>query len=621
MTHSPKLSPNAHANPQDVVAAKLLLRQLGHYEAPDWGISEYPDRDLFDAIKDFQSKQGLKVDGVINAEGETVKAMAQHLQYKGRNGDTILAHITPAEAELLHRVTDGGSINPETGLPEFFIGSALGAMAGSFFGPVAGSAVGSLAGKYVGDYAARKISEKVGGPVGQILGGTVGGFLGNGSYTDISGGLKNAFTGAVGNYAAGKVCDTIGGPLGSTLGNALGSSLQSGLSDTIDAMGPKTSGKTGGISGALSDQFATKDTTSFGTPGINGQADGGVGRSTPKRTQPNNALGTPRQTSSLSNASLAPKVPKSKTNPVLQGPEGPMQDPLTGRYLRVNDFKPIKQPKPKRQISTFSDATRQRVKSAQAAATKPSRVQEVWSGPKAQTKEISNTPRPHVYRTQNTKHAQTMELKAPKAEPRVQEVWSGPKAHLNKPKDTQDTIRAEQDKYQNKLHTNNASASPAPQKGRTLSDPERKRARHGVKSDKSMLERLNENELFRDATRWHYEGREKRNTPLPENAVEAVKSGFAKYPDWQNEEHQNGIGKPEVKYAHPDGREVVYDGDTGKLITNPDLAGSYNYVTAPPFDPNDWQVDDLDDLVIYGAGHMFTDWFPYKIFQGNHRKK
>ncbi|MEG3620388.1 hypothetical protein V5T82_18175, partial [Magnetovibrio sp. PR-2] len=103
--------------------------------------------------------------------------------------------------------------------------------------------------------------------------------------------------------------------------------------------------------------------------------------STPKRTQPNNALGTPRQTSSLSNASLALKVPKSKTNPVLQGPEGPMQDPLTGRYLRVNDFKTIKQLKPKRQISTFSDATRQRVKSAQAAANKPSRVQEVWSGP------------------------------------------------------------------------------------------------------------------------------------------------------------------------------------------------------------------------------------------------
>ncbi|MEG3619115.1 hypothetical protein V5T82_11670 [Magnetovibrio sp. PR-2] len=261
----------------------------------------------------------------------------------------------------------------------------------------------------------------------------------------------------------------------------MGSSLQSGLSDTIDAMGPQTSGQTGGISGALSDQFATKDTTSFRTPGFNGQADGGAGRSTPKRTQPNNALGTPRQTSSLSNASLAPKVPKSKTNPVLQGPEGPMQDPLTGRYLRVNDFKPLKQPKPKRQISTFSDATRQRVKSAQAAANKPSRVQEVWSGPmapKAQTKELSNT-RPHVARAQNTKHAQTMELSAAKAEPRVQEVWSGPKAHLNKPKDTQDMFRAAQDKYQNKLHTHNASASPAPKKGRTLNAQERKRARGG----------------------------------------------------------------------------------------------------------------------------------------------
>ena len=120
MTPCSKLSPNASTHPADVVAAKLILRGLGHYEAPDWGISEYPDRDLFDAIKDFQAKQGLKVDGVINSGGETVQAMAQHLQAMGRNGDTILAHINPAEAELLDRVTDGGSINPLTGLFEFY---------------------------------------------------------------------------------------------------------------------------------------------------------------------------------------------------------------------------------------------------------------------------------------------------------------------------------------------------------------------------------------------------------------------------------------------------------------------------------------------------------------------
>ena len=119
MTRLHKLSPNAHADPQDVVAAKLILRGLGHYEAPDWGISEYPDRNLFDAIKDFQAQNELRVDGIINSDGETVQALAQRLQAMGRNGDTILAHINPAEAALLDRVTDGGSVNPRTGLFEF----------------------------------------------------------------------------------------------------------------------------------------------------------------------------------------------------------------------------------------------------------------------------------------------------------------------------------------------------------------------------------------------------------------------------------------------------------------------------------------------------------------------
>ncbi|MEG3618958.1 hypothetical protein V5T82_10875 [Magnetovibrio sp. PR-2] len=483
-------------------------------------------------------------------------------------------------------------------------------MATSFMGPGVGSFVGNVGGQMIGNYAAQKISKKVGGPVGQILGGTVGGFLGNGSYTDISGGLKNAFTGAVGNYAAGKVSDTIGGPLGSTLGNALGSSLQSGLSDTIDAMGPKTSGQTGGISGALSDQFATKDTTSFGTPGFNGQAAGGAGRSTPKRTQPNNALGTPRQTSSLSNASLAPKVPKSKTNPVLQGPEGPMQDPLSGRYLRVNDFKPLKQPKPKRQISTFSDATRQRVKSAQAAANKPSRVQEVWAGPKApkaQTKEISNTPRPHVTRSQNTKHAPTMELSGAKPEPRVQEVWSGPKAHLNKPKDTQDTFRAAQDKYQNKLHTHNASASSAPKKGRTLNAQERKTARHGKRPFQD------DEGLFHKASRWHFEDRDKLNHPLPNSELNAKNSGFILYPEGMDNLHQNGVGKRERKYAHPDGREVVFDGDTGEVVTDPRHKGTYNYVHQELKPTDDSDLWGWAKWATSGAGHAATDMLPWGI--------
>ena len=46
-------------------------------------------------------------------------ALAKIIQAKGRKGDTILAHINPREAALLKRRGGSGTINPETGLPQF----------------------------------------------------------------------------------------------------------------------------------------------------------------------------------------------------------------------------------------------------------------------------------------------------------------------------------------------------------------------------------------------------------------------------------------------------------------------------------------------------------------------
>jgi hypothetical protein len=46
-------------------------------------------------------------------------AIASMLQGKGRGKDTILAHITPREAEILKAAGGSGTTNPETGLLEF----------------------------------------------------------------------------------------------------------------------------------------------------------------------------------------------------------------------------------------------------------------------------------------------------------------------------------------------------------------------------------------------------------------------------------------------------------------------------------------------------------------------
>jgi len=49
-----------------------------------------------------------------------VKQLAQGLAQHGRNGDTMLAHISPLEAEMLRAMGGSGTINPETGLPEYW---------------------------------------------------------------------------------------------------------------------------------------------------------------------------------------------------------------------------------------------------------------------------------------------------------------------------------------------------------------------------------------------------------------------------------------------------------------------------------------------------------------------
>ena len=66
---------------------------------------------------------------------DSLKPLAQILRSKGRKGDTILAHITPKEAARLKREGGSGSINPDTGLPEFFGEEAYGGGFGFDFTP------------------------------------------------------------------------------------------------------------------------------------------------------------------------------------------------------------------------------------------------------------------------------------------------------------------------------------------------------------------------------------------------------------------------------------------------------------------------------------------------------
>ena len=51
----------------------------------------------------------------------TLKPIAAAMAQQGRYGDTMLAHISPSEARILRQMGGSGTINPSTGLPEFFL--------------------------------------------------------------------------------------------------------------------------------------------------------------------------------------------------------------------------------------------------------------------------------------------------------------------------------------------------------------------------------------------------------------------------------------------------------------------------------------------------------------------
>ena len=60
--------------------------------------------------------RALKTDMMADLD---MAALAQILRSRGRGNDKILAHITPKEAALLKKRGGSGTINPDTGLPEF----------------------------------------------------------------------------------------------------------------------------------------------------------------------------------------------------------------------------------------------------------------------------------------------------------------------------------------------------------------------------------------------------------------------------------------------------------------------------------------------------------------------
>ena len=94
-----------------------------HYLTQDMSEELLPE--VFDP--EFFGALSIALDEIRATSGEPARAPQgfarggiASLASQGRNGDTMLAHVTPAEMRMLKDRGGSGTINPRTGLPEFF---------------------------------------------------------------------------------------------------------------------------------------------------------------------------------------------------------------------------------------------------------------------------------------------------------------------------------------------------------------------------------------------------------------------------------------------------------------------------------------------------------------------
>lgn len=205
------------ANPQQYAEVRAKYLEMG---APEELLPEQFDPGFFAAMN-------MAVDQMVGApSGEQafakggiaeLKPVSKAIADYGRNGDTMLAHITPAEARMLRRKGGSGTINPKTGLPEYFnlfksIGKAFKAVGNavkSFASSTVGKIVTTVAlGFFLGPAAASFMGVTSAAGVA-----AVSGFVGSAGATLAGGGnLSQALkAGAIGGLTAGAVSGVTGG--------------------------------------------------------------------------------------------------------------------------------------------------------------------------------------------------------------------------------------------------------------------------------------------------------------------------------------------------------------------------------------------------------------------------
>ena len=188
---------------------------------------------------------------------------------KGRGGDTLLAHINPREAEMLKAAGGSGTINPETGLPEygFSWGSILSAAlpaALDFIAPSVGDIFSKATGGLLGTTGSSIVGNAIMGAGANALGAALtGGDVGKSA---LSGGVLGAVSGGLGDWVGGGINKALGQDMSPMMQSVLGGAVVGGLGGWAQGHDVTSSALQGGIGGGIS-RYASQTPNIMGSSG------------------------------------------------------------------------------------------------------------------------------------------------------------------------------------------------------------------------------------------------------------------------------------------------------------------------------------------------------------------
>lgn len=283
---------------------------------------------------------------VEKAEGGLAKA-AETTRRGGRNGDSVLLHMTPEEYEVIEAMWGPAETNPDTGLPEYGFLSKLwkkvkkavkkvfssqifqvvAPIALSIFAPGLGTAIGSALG--------------ASGTTASIVGNALlrGGMSAAGGGDFASGALSGAITGGLGDVAGGVIKDVAPGLSDSTAA-IVGSSLAGGAASSLSG-GDFAQGAMQGALGQMMqptmDNIAAKGRDIFG---LEAPAEGAIlSRRAPETIEEIDISTLPKPRGGLEDAAGPPAPGYGEPG----GPAGPPEAPA-GTEATVSTPAPAAKP-------------------------------------------------------------------------------------------------------------------------------------------------------------------------------------------------------------------------------------------------------------------------------------